>query len=41
MEFFAAYEIMHDEFWITTRDLADFFFQVRLEANPTPLTAQP
>jgi hypothetical protein len=26
-DFWAAYEILHDEFWMTTRDLADFFFK--------------
>ena len=36
MEFFAANEIMHDEFWITTRDLADFFFQVGSKAVLEP-----
>ena len=27
MDFYSAHEIMHDEFWMTTRDLADFFFK--------------
>jgi hypothetical protein len=27
MDFYAAHELMHDEFWMTTRDLADFFFK--------------
>ena len=26
-DFWAAYEILHDEFWMTTRDLADIFFK--------------
>ncbi len=26
-DFWAAYEILHDEFWMTTRDLADVFFK--------------
>jgi hypothetical protein len=27
MDFYSAHQFMHDQFWTTTRDLADFFFK--------------